>query len=211
MKTYGKLKYQQPMHKLIKSKNNNLFLKLLFWQPKKDLLSFFEYGFWREVALVFLNYSIWFFFFFVSFKLIYFDINFFGRLFVATLFAEIIERFLKKKRIWLRPMFDRHKIAPKGLVNNWYYSGSFPSGHTMKATFFLFFIIFANVISLPFFLSIVIPLLIFRVLVGFHYPIDILGGIFMGIILWFFTKDLIFPVNFNNFISVIFNFVFFIK
>jgi membrane-associated phospholipid phosphatase len=199
------------MNKLIKSKNNNLFLKLLFWQPKIDFLSFFEHGFWRETTLIFLNYFIWLFFFFVSFKLICFDINFFGRLFIATLFAEIIERFLKRKRIWLRPMFSRHQIVPKGLVNNWYYSGSFPSGHTMKATFFLLFIIFTGVLPLSIFLSIVIPLLTFRVLVGFHYPIDILGGIIMGIILWFLTKNLVFPADFNNFISIIFNFVFFIK
>jgi len=199
------------MKKLIKSKNNNLFLKLLFWQPKIDFLSFFEHGFWRETTLIFLNYFIWLFFFFVSFKLICFDINFFGRLFIATLFAEVIERFLKRKRIWLRPMFSRRQTTPKGLVNNWYYSGSFPSGHTIKATFFLFFVIFTGVLPLSIFLSIVIPLLMFRVLVGFHYPIDILGGIIMGIILWFLTKNLFFPPDFNNFISIIFNFVFFIK
>lgn len=185
--------------------------KILFWQPKIDFLAFFEHGFWRETTLVFLNYFIWFFFFFISFKLICFDINFFGRLFIATLFAEIIERFLKRKRIWLRPMFSRHQITPKGLVNNWYYSGSFPSGHTMKATFFLLFIIFTGVLHLPIFLSIVIPLLTFRVLVGFHYPIDIIGGLIFGVILWFLTRNLIFPVDFNNFIQTIFNFVFFIK
>lgn len=185
--------------------------KILFWQPKKDFLVVFDHDFWGEITLIFLNYSIWLFFFFISFKLICFDINFFGRLLIATLIAEITERFLKKKRIWIRPMFHRRKIAPKGLVNNWYYSGSFPSGHTMKATFFLLFVISTDVMSLPIFLLVVIPLLLFRVLVGFHYPIDMIGGIIMGIILWFLTKSLIFPNIFNNFISPIFNFVFFIK
>lgn len=185
--------------------------QILFWQPKKDFLVVFDHDFWGEISLIFFNYFIWAFFFFVSFKLIYFDINFFGRLFIATLIAEVVERFLKKKRIWIRPMFHRRKIAPKGLVNNWYYSGSFPSGHTMKATFFLLFIISTGVLSLPVFLSIVIPLLIFRVLVGFHYPIDMIGGIIMGVLLWLLTRNLVFPTDFNNFIQTIFNFIFFIK
>jgi len=195
------------MNQSIKPKTNNF----LFWQPKTDFLAFFEDGFLKEIILIFLNYFIWIFFFFLSFKLICFDINFFGRLFIATVIAELVERFLKKKRIWIRPMFNKHKVAPKGLVNNWYYSGSFPSGHTMKATYFLIFIISTGVLSLPVFLAIVIPLLTFRVLVGFHYPIDIIGGIIFGIILWFLTKDLIFPATFNNLINTIFNFVFFIK
>ncbi len=185
--------------------------KILFWQPKNDFLVIFDHDFWGEIALIVLNYSIWLFFFFVSFKLISFDINFFGRLFIATLIAEIVERFLKKKRIWIRPMFNRRKIAPKGLVNNWYYSGSFPSGHTMKATYFLFFIISTGVLSLPVFLMVVIPLLTFRVLVGFHYPIDMVGGVIMGTILWFVTRNLIFPADFNNFIQTIFNFIFMIR
>lgn len=183
--------------------------KILFWQPKKDFLVVFDHDFWGEIALIFLNYSIWVFFFFASFKLISFDINFFGRLFIATVIAEVIERFLKQKRFWIRPMFHRRKKAPKGLVNNWYYSGSFPSGHTMKTTFFFLFVISTGVLSLPVFLMVVIPLLTFRVLAGFHYPIDIIGGIIIGFLLWLLTKGLIFPVIFNNFIQTIFNLIFF--
>lgn len=194
-----------------KFKNNNSLLRVLFWQPKRDFLVIFDHSFWGEISLIVLNYSIWLFFFFVSFKLINFDINFFGRLFIATLMAEVIERFLKKKRIWIRPMFHQRQVAPKGLVNNWYYSGSFPSGHTMKTTFFLLFVISTGVMSLPLFLLVVVPLLTFRVLVGFHYPIDILGGIIFGVILWFLTSKLFFPTDLNNFINIIFNFVFFLK
>lgn len=182
--------------------------KILFWQSKKDFLIIFDHDFWGEISLIFLNYSIWVFFFFVSFKLICFDINFFGRLFIATIIAETIERILKKKCFWIRPMFHRRQKAPKGLVNNWYYSGSFPSGHTMKATFFFLFVISTQVLSLPIFLLVVVPLLTFRVLSGFHYPIDIIGGIVIGFLLWFLTKGLIFPTVFNNFIQTIFNFIF---
>jgi len=185
--------------------------KTLFWQSKKDFLVVFDHDFLGEISLIFFNYTIWIFFFFVSYRLISFDINFFCRLFIATLIAELIEKYLKKKCLWLRPMFNRRKIAPKGLVNNWYYSGSFPSGHTIKTVFFLLFIIFSGYFSVPLFLIITIPLLTFRVLVGFHYPIDMLGGIIFGIFIWFLTKNLFFPDNLNNIIQTIFNFVFFIN
>lgn len=108
-------------------------------------------------------------------------------------------------------MFNRRKVAPKGLVNNWYKSGSFPSGHTMKATYFFLFILFATVIPIPVFLAITIPLLVFRVLVGFHYPIDMLGGVVFGIGLWLLTRSLFLPDFLTQIIKTIFNFVFFIK
>ncbi len=184
--------------------------KIIFWQPKKDFLVVFDHDFWGEIALIFLNYSIWIFFFAVSYRLILFDINFFGRLFIATVIAELIERYLKKKSFWIRPMFNRRKIAPKGLVNNWYHSGSFPSGHIMKTTYFFLFILFATIIPIPLFLIITIPLLAFRVLVGFHYPIDMIGGIIFGIVLWLLVKNMIFPDSLNHFVQTIFNFVFFI-
>lgn len=188
----------------------NLSLKkTLFWQSKKDFLVVFDHDFWGEIALIFLNYSIWIFFFFVSYRLISVDINFFIRLFIATIIAEFIEKYLKKKCLWIRPMFHRRKVAPKGLVNNWYHSGSFPSGHTMKATYFFLFILFATVIPIPVFLIITVPLLFFRVLVGFHYPIDMLGGIAFGIILWFLTKSLFLPDFLTQIIKTVFNFVFF--
>lgn len=185
--------------------------KLIFWQPKKDYLTIFDGNFLGELSLVILNYSIWLFFFFISYRLIRFDINFFGRLFIATVIAETVERYLKKQKYWIRPMFNRRSTAPIGLVNNWYYSGSFPSGHTIKTVFFLLFIISTQVISLPLFFIIVIPLLTFRVLVGFHYPIDMLGGIFFGVIIWLITRNLFFSDFFNEIVRTVFNFVFFIK
>lgn len=188
------------------------FLKsFLFWQPKKDYLTVFDHSRFGEINLIICNYSIWLFFFITSYFLIRHDINFFGRLLIATIIAEVIERFLKKQKYWIRPMFKRRSVAPIGLINNWYYSGSFPSGHTMKTAFFFLFIISTGAFYLPLFLLITIPLLTFRVLVGFHYPIDILGGIFIGILIWFLTKNLIFPDTLNNLIQIIFNFVFFIK
>ena len=185
--------------------------KLFFWQSKKDYLSVFDHSFFGEINLIICNYSIWIFFFIVSYFLIHHDINFFGRLFFATLIAEIIEKYLKKQKYWIRPMFNRRSVAPVGLINNWYYSGSFPSGHTIKTVFFLLFIISTGAFPLSLFLIITIPLLSFRVFVGFHYPIDILGGIFLGILIWIITKNIISPDILNNLIQTVFNFVFFIK
>ncbi|MDD4937572.1 MAG: phosphatase PAP2 family protein [Candidatus Shapirobacteria bacterium] len=192
---------------------NSLIKKpgLLFWQPQKDYLKIFDHSLLGEIGLIICNYSIWVFFFVVSYLLIRYDINFFGRLFLITLIAELIEKYLKKQKIWIRPMFKHRSVAPIGLVNSWYYSGSFPSGHTIKMIYFLLFIISTHIISIPLFLVITIPLLTFRVLAGFHYPIDIIGGIVIGFILWFFSKDLTFPIFLNNFIQSIFNFIFFIK
>lgn len=196
----------------MKNKNNKLIIKnFFFWQPKKDYLTVFDHSVFGEINLILCNYSIWLFFFITSYFLIHHDINFFGRLFFATLIAEIIEKYLKKQKYWIRPMFNRRSAAPIGLVNNWYYSGSFPSGHTIKTVFFLLFIIFSSAFSIPLFLVITIPLLTFRVLVGFHYPIDILGGIILGILIWFITKSIVFPDTLNNIIQTIFNFVFFVK
>ena len=185
------------------------FLFLLIFS--KDYLKIFEHSLFGKISLIILNYSIWVFFFIISYFLIRHDINFFGRLFLITLIAEIIEKYLKKQKIWLRPMFKRRSTAPIGLVNAWYYSGSFPSGHTMKMIYFLLFVISTQVFSIPLFLAVTLPLLTFRVISGFHYPIDMIGGILFGVILWFFSKGIIFPDFFNNFIQPIFNFIFFIK
>ncbi len=183
----------------------------LFWQPQKDYLKAFDHSVFGEIGLIIFNYSIWVFFFVVSYFLIRYDINFFGRLFLVTLIAEIIERYLKKQKIWIRPMFLHRSTTPNGLVNSWYYSGSFPSGHTIKMIYFLLFVISTQVIPTPLFLIITIPLLTFRVLAGFHYPIDIIGGVIIGLLLWFLSKDIIPPQSLNNFIQPIFNFIFFIK
>jgi membrane-associated phospholipid phosphatase len=54
-------------------------------------------------------------------------------------------------------------------------------------------------------------LLLFRVLAGFHYPIDVIGGILIGTLLWLITHQLIFPLFLVETVRTIFNFVFFIK
>lgn len=163
---------------------------MLFWQPQFDLLKIINKLRYHTAILIFLNYFIWLFFVFVSFLLVFKNINIFWQLFIATFLGEIIEKYGKSHALWKRPFFSHHQHVPQGLVESWYETGSFPSGHTLKATYFFLFVLEYGIFSPYIFLSIVIPLLVFRILVGFHYPIDMLGGAFFGFILWFFVKML---------------------
>lgn len=185
--------------------------KFLFWQPKKDWLRLFEKSSLGKKALIFLNYIIWLFFFIVSYFLIRKDANIFWQILIATIIAEFIERFLKCKIYWCRPFFTRQDTTPTGLVDRWYKTGSFPSGHTIKAIYFLLFIIQYSVFPVPLFLLIVLPLLSFRVIIGFHYPIDMFGGVFFGWLIWLLSKWIMFPLFLTQIIKTVFNFIFFIK
>jgi len=184
---------------------------LLFWQPKTDYLRLLSSSKFGRIILVFLNYVIWLFFFYLSFLLIKHNFSFFWLLFLATLLAEIIERLVKKKKFWCRPMFLRHDCTPSGLVDKWYRSGAFPSGHTIKATIFLLFLIFTSVFPLWLFFLVVIPLLWFRIMVGFHYPVDIIGGIIIGILIWLLISSLKIDTPIDSYIKIIFNTIFFLN
>lgn len=182
----------------------------LFWQPRKNYLKIISrpcYG-W---ILILLNYAIWLFLFFISFLLIKNDINAFWQLLIATTIAELIERQSKKRPFWQRPLYKKNKKVPKGLVRSWYNTGSFPSGHTTKAVYFFLFVLQYQVISPESYLLISLPLIFFRVLVGFHYPIDILGGLLIGPVIWFFSQNITPPVFLTNITKSIFDIIFFIK
>ena len=188
------------------------FIKsLLFWQPKKDWLLWFEQNLLRKKILIILNYVIWIFFFYVSYLLIRKNANIFWQILIATIIAEVFERFLKSKIYWRRPLFEKNDNLPPGLVKKWYKTGSFPSGHTIKSLYFLLFIIQYQIFSVPLFLSIVSPLLFFRIFIGFHYPIDMFGGIITGSLIWLLSKWIVLPVFLTEIFRTIFNFVFFIK
>ena len=108
-------------------------------------------------------------------------------------------------------MFEHKDETPTGLVDSWYKTGSFPSGHTIKAVYFFLFILQYQIINPYIFLAIVVPLLTFRVLVGFHYPIDMIGGVILGFTIWFMSKGIILPINLTNIVQQVFNFIFFIN
>lgn len=186
--------------------------KIFFWQPKEDVLRFFLSFKLGKYILIFLNYIIWIFLFFISYLLIRHQINIFWQILFSIIIGEIIERIGKKKMLWRRPLYLRKDKTPPGLVDRWYKTGSFPSGHTIKAVCFLLFLLqYPNVFNPTIYLLITTPLLFFRILIGFHYPIDMIGGIFFGFFVWFVSKGIVVSEYLNNFIRIIFNFVFFIK
>ncbi|MPM24607.1 hypothetical protein SDC9_71090 [bioreactor metagenome] len=187
-------------------------LKILFWQPKTDwfkVLASKKYG---RYSLLTLNYCLWLFLFYISYLLIKTDINIFWQLFFATIISEIIEKILKSKQFWPRPLHLRQNVLPKGILKGWYLKGSFPSGHAIKVFFFLV-IILQSVISFPLLIFVLITttLLFSRVILGLHYPIDIVGGIIIGLLIGFFVTQLHFPQLMLNFVQPIFNFIFLIK
>jgi len=189
----------------------NLIKSILFWQPTTDYLRWFQENILGKKILIILNYIIWLFFFYLSYLLIKNNSNVFWQILFATIIAEVVERFVKSKVSWRRPMFEHKDKTPVGLVDSWYKTGSFPSGHTIKAIYFLLFILQYGVFSPLIFAVVVVPLLTFRIIVGFHYPIDMLGGIIIGILVWLFSAWIVLPLFLTQIVKNIFNFVFFIK
>jgi membrane-associated phospholipid phosphatase len=181
---------------------------ILFWQPKFDFLNYLQSTSQGRLLIIILNYLIWIFMFITAFLLVNNDINSFWQILIATIFGETIEKIIKSKVYWNRPMFKRHHQVPSGLVKSWYSTGSFPSGHTLKTTFFFLFVLQYSVANPALFLIITMPLLIFRVLVGFHYPIDLIGGAAIGVFTWLITRFLVFPDSLNQIVSLIFNTIF---
>jgi len=135
--------------------------------------------------------------------------NIFWQLLFATIIGEVIEKVLKVKSFWKRPMYLNNNHIPDGLLKSWYQNGSFPSGHTIKATFFLIFILQTSfTISPILFISIVLPLILIRIILGLHYPVDVLGGIIIGLIIGLFIGYIQFPLFLIEFIRPLFYFIF---
>lgn len=187
-------------------------LKALFWQPKNDWFKILASKKHGHTALLILNYCLWIFLFYISYLLIKTDINIFWQLFLATVVSEVVEKILKSKQFWPRPLHLRQNVLPKGILKGWYLKGSFPSGHAIKVFFFLVLII-NSVINFPLWIFILITsvLLFSRVILGLHYPIDILGGIIIGLIIGYLILQIHFPQFMLNFIQPIFNFIFLIN
>jgi undecaprenyl-diphosphatase len=194
------------MFKLIKDN------KFLFWQPPTDWFKVISQKKHGSIFLVFFNYFLWLFLFYVSYKLIKQNTNLFWQLLVATVFSEVIEKLLKKQVLWRRPIHLRDNCVPNSMIQSCYKHGSFPSGHSIKIAFFFVFIL-QNSGSFPVLPYSVITLFLAfsRVILGLHYPIDLLGGFIIGGILGMSIGQINFPIFLIEFIRPIFNFIFFIK
>ena len=186
--------------------------KFLFWQPSTDWFKTISQKKYGNFFLVFFNYFLWLFLFYVSYKLIKQNSNLFWQLFLATIISEIIEKFLKKQVLWRRPLHLRDNCIPDGMIKSCYKHGSFPSGHSIKIAFFFVFLL-QNPGCFPLLpYSIMTLFLAFsRVVLGLHYPIDLLGGFIIGGILGMSIGQINFPIFLVEFIRPIFNFIFFIK
>jgi undecaprenyl-diphosphatase len=191
--------------------NQQFFQKhpFLFWQPQTDWFKTISKKKGGNIFLVILNYSLWFFLFYVSFRLIRFNTNIFWQLFLAAIISEILEKFIKIQSFWPRPLHLRQNFIPVGLIKSFYHHGSFPSGHAIKVVFFLVFLL-QNSGSFPLacYIAITFPLVFSRVLLGLHYPIDLIGGAIIGLLIGLFVGQIQFPLVLINFIHPIFNFVF---
>ena len=191
--------------------NQQFFKKhpFLFWQPKTDWFKVISQKRGGNIFLVIFNYILWVFLFYVSFRLIRFNTNVFWQLLLATIISEIFEKFLKIKSFWPRPLHMRQNDLPTGMIKSFYHHGSFPSGHAIKITFFLVFLL-QNPAAFPIvsYLVITIPLVFSRIILGLHYPIDLIGGILIGLLIGLAISQIQFPVFLINFIHPIFNFIF---
>lgn len=187
------------------------FKSFFFWQPKKDYLRILLARPTGHRLILFLNYALWPFLFIICWIHIYHQANIFWQILTSIVITEFIERIAKHRFFWKRPLYERRDQLPSGLVKRWYTSGSFPSGHMVRAAYFFFLVLQYSFFSPQIFLAYTIPLMIFRVFVGFHYPVDMLGGVLIGFLAWFSTHTLFFPAQLNFLIRSIFDIVFFVK
>jgi undecaprenyl-diphosphatase len=124
------------------------------------------------------------------------------RLLAANVISMVIIGLLKLKINRKRPCFALENVIVR--TPKRYYKGpSFPSGHTQGFLSNMLLMIYVGLIYFEFiqvlpFIIISMVLSIFmalsRIHVGVHYPSDVIGGLISGIILFFMTLYLAYPL-----------------
>lgn len=184
----------------------------LFWQPPLDLLSILLTAKSGRFLFIILNYFIWPFLAYLSFILVTTNPNIFWQILSALVLSVLIEYSLKSFLPWKRPISQTKNVLPFKLEQRWALRGSFPSGHTAKTLIYFLFITQYHVFSPITFLLINIPLIASRIILGLHYPIDILGGLLTGWTVWLVIRYITFPPILTNLVrdilNLIFNYVF---
>jgi len=153
----------------------------LFWQPVNfgfNLIIFF-FSHWFLWLMIF-GLTGWF-----LWKKKYRLFVWFWGMLVAS---EIIEAAIKYFSPWPRPFYT-NGITPPDWVGG-YSEGSFPSGHGMRSVIVLCFLWRENKKLFWLFLPGVVLVNGGRILFSLHYPIDIIGGIILGLVLVCFYKRL---------------------
>ncbi len=82
---------------------------------------------------------------------------------------------------WDRP-FYQNGVQPPAWFGG-YSQGSFPSGHAIRSAIVLYFLWQENRKLFWFLLPGIILVNLGRILFSLHYPIDIIGGLILGLIL----------------------------
>jgi uncharacterized membrane protein/membrane-associated phospholipid phosphatase len=158
--------------------------RLLFWQPSTNyfqLLSGFPHG---SSILLFLNYSPWLIVLWATLSLVSVRGDLIFQIILAMILSEVLEKIIKVKNLWSRPLDKKGNQLPKGFIQSWYKIGSFPSGHAIKAIFFTFLLLSIKpALFLPIIL-ILLSLSLIRVLLSLHYPVDFLGGAIFGFLIY---------------------------
>lgn len=154
--------------------------KLLFWQPveQSSNLVLFFFSHWFLWVLIFGLTLYW-----IYRKKIK-TISFFWLLLVIS---EVVHTFLKNLSPWDRPFVNDGVSPPSWFVD--YKSGSFPSGHAFRSVILMFFLWKEDKKVFWLLLLPVLLISVGRVVYKLHYPIDILGGFFLGVLeVYIFSK-----------------------
>jgi undecaprenyl-diphosphatase len=146
---------------------------MIFWQPG-----------WQFESLLMLFFSHWFLWVLVFFLSFFWLVkkrlkqlwSFWG----LIIFSEFFHSFLKIFSPWQRPFYSDETVPPQWIGS--YSEGSFPSGHALRSIIILYFIWKENKKLFWLFLPAVFLVSVGRVFFGLHYPVDILGGYLVGIL-----------------------------
>ncbi|MFH1602054.1 MAG: phosphatase PAP2 family protein [Candidatus Shapirobacteria bacterium] len=154
-----------------------MFKKIFFWTPSRSCLGF--------------CFRFWHFFSFYFFLAVIFLLNLwwvasnnYPQLFCfwkIMLFSEAIHQAGKFFSPWPRPYLKSGAKVPKSIFG--YSKGSFPSGHALRAVIIFYFLAQINV-SIAWILAPGLFLSVFsRLVFSLHYPVDIVGGFSIGLLL----------------------------
>ncbi len=147
---------------------------ILFWQPASSHFSWplFFFSHWF-LWLILLALTIFWLCRYAWWRLF----NFWLLLFVSEIFEIIGKHFSP----WPRPFYRQHTIPPAWLGH--YSWGSLPSGHAIRSIIILYFLWQQSRLLFWLILPGVILVNYGRVYFGLHYPLDILVGSLLGVLL----------------------------
>ncbi len=108
---------------------------------------------------------------------------------LLLLFSEFVEITLKYFSPWPRPFYNLHFQPPPWIGR--YSWGSFPSGHAIRSALVLSFLWLMNK---PIFYIILPGIFLVnfgRIYFGLHYPVDIMGGFVLGLVIFFLGRKVL--------------------